>query len=463
MSPFEHEEDTIVAVSTPPGEGGLGVVRLSGRDALQIAARIFRPAGKKTPPHQEAFKAQYGRVVDPRSGKVIDEALLLVMRAPKSYTCEDTAEISAHGSAAVLHAIVDLALREGARAATPGEFTKRAFMNGRLDLVQAEAVLDLIRSKTDENRRWALAQLEGGFSRNMDTFKKEFLEILSHVEAAIDFPDDLPDTASNRTLADRLEAMALRLRRLLEGSELRLLVKRGLKAVIFGSPNVGKSSLMNRLVRQDRVIVTAFPGTTRDVVEEEIQIRDIPLRLFDTAGIHESAHPIEKEGIERSRKALEGCDLSLLVLDASQPFGAQEKALAGKTLPDVVVLNKRDLPAKADPREVGAFFPHALVLQTSCVSGEGIAELEEMLYRRLVGGARTSSDENLLQTSRQKECVEKLLAATEAAVTACRENRSPELIASDVRACLEALGQLLGDIATDEMLDRLFSQFCIGK
>lgn len=457
------DDDTIVAISTPPGEGGIGVVRLSGKSALAAADVLFRAKAGVLPSRQKNFSARYGHVVFD-DGAIIDEALVLVMRAPKSYTGEDVVEISAHGGTAVLAAIVRAALKAGARPAQPGEFTKRAFLNGRLDLVQAEAVLDLIEAKTDLTRGWAAAQLKGALSGKLKDIKNELVECLSHLEAAVDFPDDSPDTETPARIAERLKRMDAFFENLLKGSELGILAKRGFSAVITGRPNVGKSSLMNRLVRADRVIVTPHPGTTRDVVEETFQIKGIPVRLLDTAGIQASEHPIEKEGIERSKQAIAAADLVLNVVDGSRPLEAEDLQILnlsrGKRR--IVVLNKSDLPQKttaADFKKEDIFE----AVRTSCLLEEGVNELEESIFRLATQGHAASSEEPTVTSVRQRDLLERLRGHLSHANKACEEGLSPEFISVDIRAALDDLGQLVGEAVNDDMLEALFSRFCIGK
>ncbi len=462
----EFEQDTIAAISTPPGEGGIGIVRLSGRQALAIADKIFSPRGK-TPAHQQkSFTAQYGHVVASEGGRtrVVDEVLLLVMRAPKSYTCEDVVEISAHGGAATLEAILRLVLEAGARLAAPGEFTQRAFLNGRIDLLQAEAVLDLIQAKTELGQRAAAAHLGGGLSKKMLVLKDVLVGVLSHLEACVDFPEDAPDTDSREAIEKKIEGAVSDIHALLAGSELGLIVKNGLKTVIAGRPNVGKSSLMNRLSRSDRVIVTAYPGTTRDVVEETVQMRGLPLRLLDTAGIQDSSHPIEKQGIERSKKSMEAADLVLYVLDGSQNLSPEDTVLL-KSLNDkakIVVINKMDLKQNLEVKELQQYLDGSPLAYCSCLDDRGIDELENKIFSFICQG-RELSHEPLVSSLRQKTLLQKTLESLEQAQSACREHLSPEFCAADVRIALQHLGELVGEVVPDDVLEVLFKQFCIGK
>ncbi|MBI2094552.1 MAG: tRNA uridine-5-carboxymethylaminomethyl(34) synthesis GTPase MnmE [Candidatus Omnitrophica bacterium] len=462
----ESEKDTIVAISTPPGEGGIGIVRLSGDRSLPIADEIFAARSGKKAEDQKNFTARVGHAMF--SGPppaVIDEALLLVMRAPKSYTGEDMAEISAHGGTRVLEAIVESAVQAGARPAGPGEFTKRAFLNGRMDLVQAEAVLDLIRAKTELARRWAASQLEGTLTQKVRAVQDRLVEALSHLEAAIDFPDDEVRPARPSEMQNRLREICGELADLLAGSRMGILAKQGLRAVITGRPNVGKSSLMNGLLRSPRVIVTSYPGTTRDVVEETVQVHGFPVHLADTAGIQETEHPVEKEGIERSKKAIERADLILFVLDGSRPLSAEDKKLLEllpEDTPRVLVLNKSDLSGQIKKEDLKNW-AGAVVLETSCLLGKGFEELGEEIFRIITKGKMLAGEPVAISSLRQKDLVEKALGSAKRAAESCRDGLSAEFCAADVRVAIGYLGEIVGDVVTDDVLNVLFSQFCIGK
>ena len=464
----EFDDQTIAAISTPLGEGGIGVIRLSGKEAIPIADRIFKSKKNLRARYQKSFTAQVGHVVSRElSGqeKIIDEVLLLVMRAPKSFTCEDVVEISAHGGNATLRAILELVIKAGARLAAKGEFTKRAFLNGRIDLLQAEAVLDLVKAKTELGRQWATAQLEGVLSKKMRSVKQELLDILTHLEASIDFPDDLLRTAPAGEIRERLRNLSKSLRELLSSSNLGSIVKNGLNIVIAGRPNVGKSSLMNRLVRSSRVIVTPYPGTTRDVVEEEIEIKGFPVRVLDTAGIQETDHPIEREGIERTKKAVEESDLVLYVMDSSQALDLEDlrllQGLLGKI--KIIVVNKSDLPQRLDRGELSQQIQCETIVESSCVTENGLKALEDEIFCFITNGRIRVSEEVVVSSVRQRDLLERTLKSVEDAEQACQENASAELIAVDVRLSLDHLGVLTGEVLTEDVLEALFNQFCIGK
>ncbi len=465
MRARKHQtEGTIVAIATPPGEGGIGVVRLSGERALEVAAKVFRPRSGGPVSAQKNFTSRYGHAVE--GEKVLDEVLLLVMRGPKSYTGEDTAEISAHGGPAVLQAIVRAALGAGARLAEPGEFTKRAFLNGRMDLVQAEAVLDLIRARTERERVWALSQLEGELSKRMQKWKQALVEAASHLEASIDFPDDSPETDPLGETRKKLEALSSDIAVMLRDSELAFSSKRGVRITLWGRPNVGKSSLMNKLTRSERVIVTPYPGTTRDVVEEQSSLGDFTVRYQDTAGVRETEHPVEKEGVERSKKAMAGADLVLLVLDSSEALKSEDRALfselGGKSV--LVALNKGDLPARLDKKTLERELPQKWpVIPCSCIEKDGTQKLEQAMLSLILNGRVEMPQGAVIGTARQRDLLEKVSKELGRACEGCRQSLSDELIASDVRQALDHLGELVGEVYTDDILDLLFKQFCIGK
>ncbi len=460
--------DTIVALSTPPGEGGLGVIRLSGKDAIRVADQIFKSKSGVKIREQKSFTASLGHVVSKKGKeeKILDEAILLLMRSPKSYTREDVVEISTHGSVAVLNAVVRSALEAGARSAEPGEFTKRAFLNGRIDLLKAEAVLDLIRAKTDRAREWASSRLEGRLSDKMRWAKDKLVEILSHLEAAIDFPEEELGAQTLPGLSSKLSSVASDLKELLSAAELGLIAGGGITVVIAGRPNAGKSSLMNRLCGKTRMIVTPFPGTTRDVVEEQVQIGGFPVRFLDTAGIRQTDHPIEKEGIRLSQQTFLSADLLLCVFDGSVSPLEESDLKFILELPDkkkIIVINKTDLPQQLNASHLKNLVKDAVVVETSCTLETGVQALENEILRFITKGSVEIPEDSVIGSARQKHLLEKTCKSVEDAARACREGLSPEFIAVDVRLALGALGEMVGDVVTDDVLDALFGQFCIGK
>ena len=457
-------DDTIAAIATPMGETGIGVVRMSGSESLVIADKVFRTKGSTPPSRAESFRVLYGHLVDPATGEVVDEALLLVLKPPRTYTREEMVEVFAHGGSLVLQRILDLLLKQGARLAEPGEFTKRAFLNGRIDLSQAEAVLDVIRSKTDASLRAALNQLEGKLSKEIRSMRDELLESLVQVEAAIDFPDEDIEILSDAKLSGRLQKVCETLEALLAGASQGRVLREGLTTVIAGRPNVGKSSLLNALLRHNRAIVTPIAGTTRDAIEELANIRGIPVRLVDTAGIQETTDAIEQEGIRRSRSYLEKADLVLLVVDGSVPPTEEDKRLykelSGKPL--LCVVNKADLPQALEPSSL--FRTNGVKpVSVSATNGTGLGLLEEAIVGSVYQGKACLSENALLTQSRHKESVRHSCEAVRRATTLLSQRASGEFIASELREALQALGEIVGEVFTEDLLDRIFSQFCIGK
>lgn len=452
-------EDTIAAISTPPGgEGAIGIVRLSGRDAVKIASAFFKPAKGGRPAGFQSFTLHYGYIYD--KDLVVDEALFVLMSAPKSYTREDMVEINCHGGAVTLRKTLELALENGARIAQPGEFTKRAFINGRIDLSQAEAVLDIIRSKTEASLKMAASQLNGRLSSYLKDIKDELLEIAARVEAEIDFPDeDIERTAPER-IKISLDAIKEKLSALLISADAGIILKEGLTCVICGRPNVGKSSLLNALLDRQRAIVTHIPGTTRDTIEDFANINGIPFKLIDTAGIAPSEDIVEREGILRSREKIEHADLILLVVDVSCALTDEDKILLADTegRPRIVVMNKMDLPQRAD---LSLFEGRAV--RVSAKEGLGMDKLKKTMEDFVWGGKVHTSEGVMISNLRQKEALKGALDAVSRAADSIQEDLSAELIAIELNEALDAIGQITGEITNDDLLERIFSKFCVGK
>ncbi|ACA60720.1 tRNA uridine-5-carboxymethylaminomethyl(34) synthesis GTPase MnmE [Candidatus Desulforudis audaxviator] len=458
--------DTIAAVATPPGEGGIGIIRISGPDALKIAGQVFRPVGEKDWRAGPGFRMYYGHAVDPGTGETVDEVLVSVMRAPKSYTREDVVEINGHGGVLPLQRILKIVLDCGARLAGPGEFTRRAFLNGRLDLVQAEAVLDVIRARTGSSLQVALGQLRGGLSERIGAMREALLQVLAEIEASIDFPEeeDVPETRLE-ALAGQLAALEAGCVELLEGAEAGRVYRDGLGVAIVGKPNVGKSSLLNALLREKRAIVTDVPGTTRDVIEETVNIRGLPVRLLDTAGLRETADTVERLGVARTRDAVAGADMVLVVLDAASGLEDEDRrvlALArGKPL--VVLINKVDLaPAGIDPDAVRALVDGP-VLMAAIIEGRGLNELEETIAGLVLGGRVTGHHTVLISNVRHQHALEQAGRYLEEARSALVSGMPLEMAVIDIRNALDSLGDITGETAGEDLLDRIFSHFCIGK
>jgi len=483
-------DDTIAAIATPLGEGGLAVVRLAGPRALEIADRSFRPAGKRwlKPSAAATHTIQYGHIV--RHGQSVDEVLLAVLRAPHTFTREDTVEITCHGGLLPAKLVLDTLLESGARAADPGEFTRRAFLNGRLDLAQAEAVADLIHSRTELALAAANEQLAGKLSQRINRLRDEMMLTLAHVEAHIDFPDEdiAPDTKEQ--LLGRLARGVAFMEELLRTANEGQILRRGIRAAIVGRPNAGKSSLLNQLLGHDRAIVSPVPGTTRDTIEETANIRGLPVVFIDTAGLREARDEIEQEGVRRSRASLARAEFILQVLDASESLtAADEKYLAefaGKKR--ILVVNKIDLPRKLQlPDEVGlavpgeprpnkvgargprsradgsASRPYLNCVDVCCLSGQGIEALKDAIKELVWSGEITAGMLQVMINSRHQDALNRARAATQRTLEVLRGGETLELAAGELRIAVNAIGEIVGKTTTEDLLDSVFSQFCIGK
>ncbi|KPL87791.1 tRNA uridine-5-carboxymethylaminomethyl(34) synthesis GTPase MnmE [Ardenticatena maritima] len=451
-------DDTIAAIATPVGEGGIGIVRISGPEALAILRRLFRPA---RPRPFESHRLMYGHIVDPHTGDVVDEVMAVYMRAPHTYTRQDVVEIHGHGGMAPLRAVLSLVLSAGARLAEPGEMTLRAFLNGRIDLAQAEAVLDVVRARTEAGLQAALRQLGGHLSDDIRHARQMLLDVLAHLTALIDFPeDDVPP----QDIAPDLERVAAHLERLIATADRGMLLREGVRVAIVGRPNVGKSSLLNRLLRHDRAIVTDIPGTTRDVLEETLNVRGIPVVVVDTAGIRQTQDVVEAIGVERSRAAIAQADLVLLVLDASQPLTDEDHAIAAEVegRPAIVVLNKTDLPRRLFPDNV-PFLPAAPRVELSAQQGEGLDRLEETIFEQVTGGHVMPLHGALVTNPRHKAALQRALDHVRAAQSTYAAGLPADFITIDLHSAVNALGEITGETATEDLLDTIFSRFCIGK
>lgn len=463
------KEDTIVAISTPLGEGGIGIVRLSGPDALALAGRIFYPCGHKQgkngrkPSRMPTHSLHYGHII--AKGTLIDEVLLTVMRAPRTYTREDIVEINCHGGIVPLREVLALALREGARLAEPGEFTRRAFLNGRIDLAQAEAVAEMIRAKTDLSLRVAVSQLRGHLSIRVEGIRKKLVKLAAKVEAVIDFPEEEVGVLKGEEIRKEMKMLRVELDKLLASADSGKVLREGIKAVIVGRPNVGKSSLWNVLLGEERAIVTPLPGTTRDALEEIVNIQGAPLRLVDTAGIRRARGRIERESVVRSRRSLEEADLALVVLDGSEPLTGDDRdvmeGLKGKAA--IIVINKMDLRRRIRPGEVKSILPGKKLVRISATQGTGLRELKRAIAGVFWRGGVPSPETTLVTNARHKEALLRAREGLEKVAAGLNYQLPPEFIASDLRLALNSLGEIGGGAATEEILDQVFSQFCIGK
>ncbi len=447
-----NSNDTIAAIATPIGEGGLALLRVSGPEAFAIADRSFK--GKSNPSAAASHTVHYGWIH--REGVNIDEVLLTVLRAPRTFTREPTVEVSCHGGILAAKAVLETLLANGARLADPGEFTRRAFLNGRIDLTQAEAVMDLIQSRTDLALRAANRQLAGHLAQRINAVRDDLMRVLAHVEAHIDFPDEdiSPDTLDQ--LLAKLHAAHTAIRKLLATAPEGQILRRGIRAAIVGRPNVGKSSLLNQLLGRDRAIVSATPGTTRDTIEETANIRGIPVVFIDTAGLRESDDLIEREGIRRSRETLDNAELILHVIDQSEPLSQQDSELldtfAAKTR--VVVLNKSDLPARTN-------IPNAIPI--SCATSAGLDALRDRIKDLVWSGNVEEGMSEVMINARHEEALQRAAQGLEHTITALETGASIELGAMDLRLAVNAVGEIVGKTTTEDLLDAIFSQFCLGK
>jgi tRNA modification GTPase len=454
-------DDTIAAIATPLGEGGLAVIRLSGPGALAVVDHVFSPAGKLSakPSDAATHTIHYGQVK--HQGRVVDEVLVSVMRAPRTYTREDVVEITCHGGLLAAKSILDAVLEGGARLAEPGEFTKRAFLNGRLDLAQAEAVADLIHARTELALAAANEQLAGKLSQRINRLRDDLVNLLAHVEAHLDFPEEdlAPDTQEQ--LLARLDRGLAFMDELLRTANEGQILRRGLRAAIVGRPNVGKSSLLNQLLGRDRAIVSHLAGTTRDTIEETANVRGLPVVFVDTAGLREAGDALEQEGIRRSHEATTNAELVLHVLDASEPFTAEDARYLSRFAhkPRILVRNKIDLPARL---ELPADLPGPVV-EVCALTGQGIEALKAAIKDRVWAGEIRSEMLEVMINSRHQDALRRAREAAVRARDALRTGVPLDLVASDVRLAMNAVGEIVGKTTTDDLLDSIFSQFCIGK
>lgn len=457
--------DTIAAIATPHGEGGIGIVRVSGSLAISIACKIFKPPQHASPVDFPSHTLNYGHIVDPIKGNVVDEVMLGIMRAPKSYTAEDVVEFNCHGGSSTLTAVLDLTLQAGARLAEPGEFTRRAFLNGRIDLAQAEAVVDLIRSKTDLARQIAVDGLTGRLSREVNSLNDRLANLLAEVEASIDFPEEELDFLDLATMRRTAQAIQDELEQLIATASDGKIVRDGINIAILGKPNVGKSSLLNRLLKSTRAIVTEIPGTTRDTIEETLNLRGIPVNLTDTAGIRETEDIVEQQGVERSKSFLDRAAIILMVFDASEQLTELDIELLREVSSRnaILVLNKIDLPIVTTPKDLQLYAPEKTVAQTSMLHGSGIEKLKSAVLEYVIGGDFVLGDSPIVTNVRHDDALRRAQTSLSHATESLDAKMPPECIAVDLRSSLDAIGEIVGKTTTEDILDRIFSQFCIGK
>jgi tRNA modification GTPase len=455
--------DTIAAISTPLGEGGIAVIRVSGPDAVDIVNGVF--SAKKSLAEVPSHTIHYGNIVDPESGERIDEVLVSVMRAPRSFTREDVVEVNCHGGIISVKKILDLLLSRGCRLAEPGEFTKRAFLNGRIDLAQAEAVIDLIRSKSDRAYSVAAKQAEGSLSRRVKELRQHLLELMAHIEVNIDYPEHDVEEMTNELIRSRCGEAIGKIDSLLKTAEQGKILREGIETVIVGRPNVGKSSLLNLLAHENKAIVTDIPGTTRDVIEEYVTVSGIPLRLLDTAGIRETADIVEKIGVERSKNALAQADLVLLVLNYNEPLHEDEISLLEqvKMRKVLVIVNKTDLPQRLDVDAVRRYIPAEQLVMMSIQREEGLDKLEEAISRMFYSGQMETADAAYVSNVRHIHLLKRARSHLQDALASAENGVPIDMIQIDIKNAWEALGEIIGDAVGESLIDQIFSQFCLGK
>ena len=454
--------DTITAISTPVGEGAISIVRLSGEEAIAITNRLFQ--GKDLT-KVDSHTLHYGKMMDPKTDTVLDEVIVSIMRAPKTFTCEDVVEINCHGGLVAVQRVLQLVLDEGVRLAEPGEFTKRAFLNGRIDLSQAEAVMDVIQSKTNEAMNVALGQLDGKLSQLIHKLRQELIETIAHVEVNIDYPEyDDVEEMSHEMMEEKTSYVKDEIEKLLQVAKQGKILREGIKTAIVGRPNVGKSSLMNSLVQEEKAIVTDIPGTTRDVIEEYVNVRGIPLQLIDTAGIRETEDIVEKIGVERSHKILQEADLVLFMLNYNEALLEDDRKIFDmlQDMNYIVIVNKTDLEQRLNMEEIQQL-AKGQVLTTSLVHDEGVDQLEKALSDIFFQGNIMVENNMVVSNARHIQLLNQAQKTLEDARDALQMHLPLDMVQIDVTRTWELLGEIVGDTASESLIDQLFSQFCLGK
>jgi tRNA modification GTPase len=455
-------EDTIAAIATPPGLGGIGIIKISGPKACTVPSQIFRPS--KSVPRFQSHCFYHGFIINPETSQPLDEVLLVVMRAPYTYTREDVVEIHTHSSMAAINAIMELVLNQGIRPAEPGEFTKRAFLNGRIDLTQAEAVIDLITSKTEKGLRLAAQQLKGELFDFVQNVRAALIQILARIEAMIDFPEEMEEEDEVNVAAAITESVISPLDALLANYETAQLYREGVDIIIIGRPNVGKSSLLNRLLKRERAIVTHIPGTTRDLIEEGLTIKGIPIKIIDTAGLRQTADTVETMGIKFTKERLDSADVVLFMVDVGEALTPEDFSIFNdiRDRKKIILANKIDLPPAFPLATISQHFPGECILEISAKFNTGIVDLLEAIYKEIVGSKDMVSP-SIAPNLRHKRAIERALSASKATLHLVSEKNSPALIAIELHEGLDALGEITGETTNENILDEIFSRFCIGK
>lgn len=454
--------DTIAAIATPTGEGGIAIIRVSGPQSIGIVDKIFK--GRKKLSTVDSHTIHYGHIVD-NTGDLLDEVMVTVMKGPRTFTKEDVVEVNCHGGIVSVQRVLEVILSAGARLAEPGEFTKRAFLNGRIDLSQAEAVIDFIRSKTDRAMKIALGQVQGKLSEKIETMRNEIIELLAHIEVTIDYPEHDVEDVTRSLIISKSEWVKEKISFLLRNSRQGKIMREGLSTAIVGRPNVGKSSLLNTLIQETKAIVTDIPGTTRDVIEEYVNVRGIPLRLIDTAGIRETEDVVEKIGVEKSRKMLEQADLVLLLLNYSESLTEEDVHLLEimKSKKGIIVVNKTDLPQLLDLDDVEKRAEGLPLVKMSIKNEKGIDSLEEGIAKLFFAGQLHGDDMTYVSNARHIQLLQNAKESIEEAIEATENGMPVDMVAFDLRRTWELLGEITGETVTEDLLDQIFSRFCLGK
>lgn len=455
-------DDTIAAISTALGEGGIGIVRISGKDAILVADKLYR--GRRPLSEIPGGRIVYGRIVD--NDEVVDEVLVSVFRSPHSYTREDVVEINCHGGIGVVRRVLELVLASGARLAEPGEFTKRAFLNGRLDLSQAEAVIDIIRSRTELSLKTAVSQLTGRMSNRIRPIRNRIIDSIAHIEAAVDYPDEDIDVLDRNQLIGDIKVVKADLESILETADAGRILREGIAVAIVGRPNVGKSSLLNRLLRENRALVTDIPGTTRDLIEETMNLRGVPLRVVDTAGIRETEDVVESMGVQRAKETVGEADVVLFVVDGSAPITDEDRAIAALLDEKRVlgVVNKRDRGRVVSDAELHALFRGHDWVEISAQEGTNLSEMEEALWNLIgLGGTLATGDEIIITRERHRRAVAAALQSLDDALSTIESDLPYDLASIDLQQAADHLGEITGETVKEDVIDRIFERFCIGK
>lgn len=460
-------DDTIAAISTPPGTGGIAIIRVSGGRAIEIIDEIYKnPKGKKLK-EVKSHTIHYGHICSFNTDKheIIDEVMVSVMKKPHTFTKEDIVEINCHGGIVASQNILEQVLNAGARLADPGEFTKRAFLNGRIDLAQAEAIIDIINSKTNIGLKSAVTQLEGSLSERIFSIREELVHIVAHLQAAVDFPEEDIEELSEKKLLESIENIMMKVENLIETANMGKIIREGLSTVIVGKPNVGKSSLLNALTGEKRAIVTEVPGTTRDIIEEYVNIKGVPLKIIDTAGIRETIDIVEKLGVEKSKEFIGYADLVILVLDASRPVDENDQKIFEliKNKKTIVLMNKMDLENKINFQDIDEKFRDCAVINSSILKGLGLDDLESRIKEMFYTGKVSINDDIVITNTRHKDSLMKARKNLEESMKALKTGMPLDMISIDIGNSIESLGEIVGLTVSEEIIDRIFHDFCLGK